>query len=104
VLLCAAWLSDVAGQGGLYLLAFASGLTDVDAITLSTLRLLNLGKLELMPSAIAILLAMLANLAFKSGLAFALGGQALGQRVVGGMLVVGAGLGAGIGWLVYSSL
>ncbi|WP_079434961.1 MgtC/SapB family protein [Zoogloea sp. LCSB751] len=104
VLVCAAWLSDIAGQGGLYLLAFASGLTDVDAITLSTLRLLNIGKLELMPSAIAILLAMLANLAFKAGLAFALGGQMLGRRVLGGMLVVGAGLGTGIVWLLRTSL
>ncbi len=100
VLLCAAWLSDSAGQGGLYLLAFASGLTDVDAIALSTLRLLNLGKMETTPTAIAILLAMLANLTFKTGLAFGLGGRALGWRVVGGMLAVGAGLGGGIAWLL----
>ena len=76
VLLCAAWLSDIAGRGGLYLLALASGLTDVDAISLSTLRLLNLGKIELTPAAVAILLAMLANLGFKSALGFALGGFA----------------------------
>jgi uncharacterized membrane protein (DUF4010 family) len=100
VLLCAAWLSDIAGQRGLYLLAFASGLTDVDAITLSTLRLLNLGKVEATPAAIAILLAMLANLTFKTGLAFGLGGRVLGWRVVAGMLAVGAGLGGGIAWLL----
>jgi uncharacterized membrane protein (DUF4010 family) len=100
VLLCAAWLSEIAGQRGLYLLAFASGLTDVDAIALSTLRLLNLGKVEAIPTAIAILLAMLANLTFKTGLAFGLGGRVLGWRVVGGMLAVGAGLGGGIAWLL----
>lgn len=104
VLFCAAWLSDVAGRSGLYLLAFVSGLTDVDAISLSTLRLLNLGKVDATPAAIAILLAMLANLAFKSTLAFALGGGALGRRVVGGMLAVGTGIAAGIAWLVHSSL
>jgi uncharacterized membrane protein (DUF4010 family) len=104
VLLCAAWLSDVAGQRGLYLLAFASGLTDVDAITLSTLRLLNLGKVEATPAAIAILLAMLANLTFKTGLAFGLGGRMLGWRVVGGMLAVGAGLAGGIAWLLHPVL
>ena len=104
VLLCAAWLSDIAGSGGLYLLAFVSGLTDVDAIALSTLRLLNLGKLEVMPTAIAILLAMIANLTFKSSLAFGLGGSNLGRRVLGGMLAVGAGLGGGIAWLLYNSL
>jgi uncharacterized membrane protein (DUF4010 family) len=54
VLLCAAWLSDIAGRGGLYLLAFASGLTDVDAIALSTLRLYNLHKLEGLPTAVSI--------------------------------------------------
>ena len=47
---------------------------------------------------------MLANLAFKSGLAFTLGGSALGWRVLGGMLAVGAGLGGGIAWLLQSSL
>ena len=104
VLLCAAWLSDIAGSSGLYLLAFVSGLTDVDAIALSTLRLLNLGKLEVMPTAIAILLAMIANLTFKSALAFGLGGSDLGRRVLGGMLAVGAGLGGGIAWLLYNSL
>ena len=104
VLLCAAWLSDIAGRGGLYLLALASGLTDVDAITLSTLRLHTVGKVETLPAAVAILLAMLANLAFKSGLAFTLGGSALGWRVLGGMLAVGAGLGGGIAWLLQSSL
>ncbi|MDD3355089.1 DUF4010 domain-containing protein, partial [Zoogloea sp.] len=104
VLLCAAWLSDVAGKGGLYLLALASGLTDVDAITLSTLRLVNVGKVDLLPAAVAILIAMLANLAFKGGLAFALGGGPLGRRVLGGMTAVGAGLGAGIAWLYHSSL
>ncbi|WP_374260270.1 MgtC/SapB family protein [Zoogloea sp.] len=104
VLLCAAWLSDIAGRGGLYLLAFISGLTDVDAISLSTLRLLNLGKLEVASAAIAILLAMLANLAFKSALAFILSGGALGRRVTLGMAAVGAGLGSGIAWLLHSSL
>jgi uncharacterized membrane protein (DUF4010 family) len=103
VLLCAAWLSDIAGRGGLYLLALASGLTDVDAITLSTLRLHTVGKVETLPAAVAILLAMLANLAFKSGLAFTLGGSALGWRVLGGMLAVGAGLGGGIAWLLQST-
>ncbi|GLT21428.1 membrane protein [Zoogloea oryzae] len=104
VLLCAAWLSDIAGRGGLYLLAFVSGLTDVDAITLSTLRLLSVGKLDAAPAAVAILLAMLANLAFKSTLAFTLGGSILGRRVVGGMLAVGAGIASGIAWLAHTSL
>jgi hypothetical protein len=43
---------------------------------------------------------MLANLTFKTGLAFGLGGRVLGWRVVAGMLAVGAGLGGGIAWLL----
>ena len=104
VLLCAAWLSDIAGQGGLYMLALASGLTDVDAITLSMLRLLNTGKLGADPAATDILLAMLANLSFKSGLALSLGGRHLGSGVAAGMAAVGAGLGGGIAWLHLASL
>ncbi|MBL8458484.1 MAG: MgtC/SapB family protein [Zoogloea sp.] len=104
VLLCAAWLSDIAGREGLYLLALTSGLTDVDAITLSTLHLLAVGKVDLVPAAVAILLAMLANLTFKTGLAFTLGGAVLGRHVLAGMLAVGVGLGGGIAWLLHTSL
>lgn len=46
VLFFAAWLSDIAGSGGHYAVALVSGLTDVDAITLSSLRLFELGKLQ----------------------------------------------------------
>jgi hypothetical protein len=42
VLVLSAWLQDIAGSRGLYLLALASGLTDVDAITLSSLRMFGM--------------------------------------------------------------
>jgi uncharacterized membrane protein (DUF4010 family) len=45
VLVLSAWLQDIAGSRGLYLLALASGLTDVDAITLSSLRMFGMEKL-----------------------------------------------------------
>ncbi len=99
ILLLAAWLSDYAGTGGLYVLAVVSGLTDIDAIALSSLRLFSLGKLELAPTAIAIGLAMTANLCFKTGLALAIGGRQLAGRVLVGMGAVGVGLGAGIAWI-----
>ncbi|ANQ84869.1 MgtC/SapB family protein [Azoarcus olearius] len=103
VLLCAAWLSDLVGTGGLYLLAIVSGLTDVDAITLSSLRLFNLDKLEAGPTVVAIGLAMFANLGFKAGLATVIGGRALGARVLAGMTAVGLGLLAGIGWHAFAA-
>lgn len=98
VLLSAAWLSDYFGNRGLYVLALVSGLTDVDAITLSSLRLFSMDKLALEPTVIAIGLAMLANLGFKTAMALVIGGRPLAARVLPGMMVVGLGLGAGMGW------
>ena len=99
VLLAAAWLSDFAGNRGLYVLAFVSGLTDVDAITLSSLRLYALERLELVATVTAVGIAMLANLAFKLGLAAAIGGRALALRAAAGMASVALGLLAGLAWV-----
>lgn len=98
VLFVSAWLSDIVGTQGVFALAAISGLTDVDAITLSSMRLFSLEQLPLEATVIAIGLAMLANLAFKSTMAIAIGGRALASRIVGGIGVVALGLAAGIGW------
>jgi uncharacterized membrane protein (DUF4010 family) len=82
VLVLAAWLSDVAGRAGLYGVALVSGLTDVDAITLSTLRLFSLGRLGAADAVIAIGIAFASNMAFKLGLVFAVGGPALARHVI----------------------
>jgi uncharacterized membrane protein (DUF4010 family) len=97
VLFAAAWLSDWVGSHGVYAVALVSGLTDVDAITLSSLRLFGLGNLQAEQAATAVLLALLANIAFKSGLAAAIGGGALARQVVPGMAAVAGGL--VLGWL-----
>ena len=96
VLFLSAWLEDVAGSKGLYLVALAAGLTDVDAITLSTLRLYNLGKLTQFQAVASIVLAILSNLSFKIGLVIAVGGAALARRALPGLLAIGCGLGAGL--------
>jgi hypothetical protein len=41
---------------------------------------------------------MLANLGFKTAMALVIGGRPLAVRVLPGMMVVGLGLGAGMGW------
>jgi uncharacterized membrane protein (DUF4010 family) len=92
VLLAAAWLSDVAGSGGLYLLAIASGLTDVDAISLSSLRLYEQGKLAADDTVWAIVLAYLSNLAFKFGMLAIIGGRDLACRTAPGMMAVALGM------------
>ncbi len=96
VLFLAAWLQEAAGSKGLFALALASGLTDVDAITLSTLRLYNLQKVTQHHAVVAIALANLANLGFKAGLVITLGGGPLARRTLPGLLAVGLGIVLGL--------
>ena len=98
VLFAAAWLSDWVGSQGVYAVALVSGLTDVDAITLSSLRLFGLGNLQPVQVATTVLVALLANIAFKSGLATVIGGARLARLVLPGMAAVAAGL--TVGWLL----
>ncbi len=99
VLFFAAWLQDIAGNRGLYLVSLASGLTDVDAITLSTLRLYSLDKLEAAQAVTSIALALLANLGFKTGLVVAIGGTALARGAIPGFAAVAAGIGGAVWFL-----
>jgi uncharacterized membrane protein (DUF4010 family) len=96
VLILSAWLEDIAGSKGLYLVALASGIADVDAIALSTLRLYNLEKLTEFQAVASIVLAILSNLSLKIGLVVVVGGAALAKRALPGLLIFGTGLGAGL--------
>ena len=98
VLLAAAWLSDWLGSRGLYGVALVSGLTDVDPITLSSLRLYNLDKLAVTGVVNVITLALLANLAFKSVLTYVIGGGKMARHAVAGMGMVA--LGVGVAWAI----
>jgi uncharacterized membrane protein (DUF4010 family) len=69
------------GQTGLYLVAVISGLTDMDAITLSTARLVDAGRLEAPLGWRTILIAAISNLAFKASAVAFLGGTQLFYRV-----------------------
>ena len=92
VLLTTAWLTDIAGTAGLYAVALASGLTDVDAITLSSLRMFNLGNLVSAQVTTAIVLAIIANTIFKLSLILAVGGRPLFGRCAGTLAAVVLGL------------
>jgi len=96
VLLAAAWLSDVVGSGGLYVLSFISGLTDVDAITLSSARLADQGNISLSESVNAITLAIVANMIFKAGVSVVVGGRTVGRLVVIAFALPLAGLAGGL--------
>lgn len=68
------------GEAGLYALAGASGLADVDAITLSLARMAG-GEIDRRTAALAIGLAVSVNTAVKVGLVFWAGGRGIGLRV-----------------------
>lgn len=92
VLLGSAWMADLAGSQGLYAVALVSGLTDVDAITLSSLRLFNLGQLNEQQTVTAITIAFLSNVAFKFGMVVFIGGWALARQVAIGFGAIACGV------------
>lgn len=96
ILMLSAWLQDVAGNSGLYLLALASGLTDVDAITLSSLRMFSMDKLSAAQTVTAIVLSTLSNLALKTGLVVVIGGTALARRTLPGLAAIAVGMIGGL--------
>ena len=81
IIFAVAAAGDAYGDAGLYGVALLSGLTDVDAITLSTANLVEAGRLGAGPGWRAIVLASLSNLVFKGVLAGVLGGRALLLRL-----------------------
>ncbi len=70
------------GESGLYVVAVLSGLTDVDAITLSTAQMMNKDRIGVDTGWRLIMVAILANTLFKGGVVAFLGGRALLKRIV----------------------
>ncbi|HVS12449.1 MAG TPA: MgtC/SapB family protein [Thermoanaerobaculia bacterium] len=83
VLLAVAATREHLGATGLYAVAVLSGLTDVDAITLSTARMLEAERLAAPEAWRVVLTAATANLAFKGGAVVVLGSPRLRRQVVG---------------------
>ena len=69
------------GEGGLYAVAALSGLTDVDAISLSSAQMINDNRLDADTAWRLILLASLSNLLFKGLVVAVLGSRRLLVRV-----------------------
>lgn len=81
VLLAVAAAKEYFGDRGIYAVAAVSGLTDMDAITLSTSRMSAEGMLATGTAWRAIVVAAIANLVFKGGIVAALGGRVLAGRI-----------------------
>ncbi|MEQ1529748.1 MAG: MgtC/SapB family protein [Methylococcales bacterium] len=87
IMLLSKSLNAYFGDMGAYVLAAASGIADVDPITLTMSRMSKEG-LAVNVSAMAILIAVSVNSGFKSMLALVVGGKAIGLRVGGTLTVV----------------
>lgn len=92
VMLAGAWIAQRVGSAGVYAFATASGLVDVDAITLANARAVERGQ-PLAMSAAAILLAMSANAVLRLALGHIYGSRGFALRF---SVVSGLALAAGV--------
>ncbi len=84
VLLAVAFSKEQLGDAGLYAVALISGLTDMDAITLSSAQLAARGQLDASTAWRAILIAALANFVFKFLIVAGVRSPGLTRRVAAG--------------------
>ena len=93
VLFAVAYAKDRAGARGLYVVSVLSGLTDIDAITLSVARLVGSDQIDPEQGWRLIVVALLSNLVFKGAMAALLGDGRLRRWILllfGLQLVAGA--------------
>ncbi|WP_425410189.1 MgtC/SapB family protein [Hyphococcus sp.] len=86
---------DQLGESGLLLVAFISGLADVDAMTLTAGRQAGVGDITATIAASAVLAAVFSNIVVKAGMAWSIGGAAAGRTVAMGfaaMVAAGGGV------------
>ena len=93
VLLAVAFAKEQLGAGGLYLVAILSGLTDMDAITLSISQMVHARQIEETNGWRLILTAGLSNLIFKACIIAFVGSRPLLKRII---VAFGIALAAGL--------
>jgi len=93
VLFAVAAVQDSFGDRGLYVVAALSGLTDIDAITLSTAQLMDAGGLDIDTGWRMMLVGAMSNIIFKTAVVASLGTKALLSRISAGF---GLALGGGV--------
>lgn len=99
VILAVAAGKDFFGNNGLYVVSIISGLTDVDALTLSTAQLAKQNRLDPLTASQLIMIGALSNLVFKAGMVFALGDRRLAKFIMASFgLAVAAGIGIIVIW------
>jgi uncharacterized membrane protein (DUF4010 family) len=98
VLFAVSFAREYLGSGGLYAVAALSGLTDMDAITLSTAQMVKGGALATETGWRLILVGSLTNLVFKAGVVASLGHARLRRRILS---VFGVALAGGVAILIF---
>jgi uncharacterized membrane protein (DUF4010 family) len=98
VLFAVAYAQQRAGTSGLYLVSVLSGLTDIDAITLSVARLVGSEQIDPAQGWRLIVVALLSNLVFKGAMAALLGDGRLRRWI---LLLFGLQLLAGAAVLAF---
>jgi uncharacterized membrane protein (DUF4010 family) len=90
---------DFLGTRALYFTAILAGLTDVDAITLTTARLAH-ESLDAATATATIILAAMANTMMKAGIAFLLGARSFGRQMAWalGVMLLAGGVGLVLVW------
>ena len=91
VLLAVAFVKSRFGSEALYVVAALSGLTDMDAITLSTAQMIKRNQLDTDVGWRMILIGVLSNLVFKAGAIAVLGCRELLVRIVSAFAIALAG-------------
>lgn len=82
VLVIVAAVREYAGEEALYVVALVSGLTDMDAITLSTARLVDNGRLPIDVGWRMMLVGAMSNIVFKGAAVCLLGHPRLSRRII----------------------
>ena len=95
VLFAVAAAQELLGDVGLYATAFVSGLTDIDAITLSTSRLVDTEVIDPSTGWRVIVVAAMSNMVFKLGMAASLGSAVMARRL-GALFAIAVAVGVGL--------
>jgi uncharacterized membrane protein (DUF4010 family) len=82
VLVVVEFAQSFLGSSGVYLASFLTGLTDVDAITLSVTRLTDNAEISISVAGAAVLIAALTNTLSKGAIAFSSGSQEFKSFVI----------------------
>jgi len=95
ILFAVAAAEDLLGSPGLFITAAVSGLTDIDAITLSTSRLVRTDVISPTTGWRLIVVAAMSNIAFKYSLAASLGSREMSKRL-GVLFAIAIAVGLGL--------